>query len=144
MKDKYISYYELLGMIKEGNIPKRLYVKLPQLSYGVHYIAEYDYGDFSFYYIEEPKEGDVNYKDYLGECFLESSMFEKCIQVLDEGEFEDIEEIELANDEKIKGYYNGGTHYMTTNVKDREVYIKLINQLIKNQKKIIQKLNKEN
>ena len=79
-----VSYYELLGMIKDGNIPKRIYVKLPQLSYGVHYIAEYDYGDFSFYYIEEPKEGDVNYKDYLGECFLESDMFGRFIRVLDE------------------------------------------------------------
>lgn len=136
-----ISYYELLGMIKDGNIPKRIYVKLPSLNYGVHYIAEYDYGDFSHYYAEED---DINYKSYLNDCFLESDMFGIFIQVLDEEEFEDIEEIELTNDEKIKGYYNGGTHYMTTNVKDREVYIKLINQLIKNQKKIIQKLNKEN
>lgn len=135
-----ISYYELLGMIKDGNIPKRIYVKLPQLSYGVHYIAEYDYGDFSFYYIEEPKEGDVNYKDYLGECFLESSMFNKCIQVLDEEEFEDIEEF---------------TEYKFINTRDileLEMFINKINadynykinQLIKNQKKIIQKLNKEN
>ena len=136
-----ISYYELLGMIKDGNIPKRIYVKLPSLNYGVHYIAEYDYGDFSHYYAEED---DINYKSYLSECFLENDMFGRFIQVLDEGEFEDIKEIELTNDEKIKGYYNGGTHYITTNVKDREVYIKLINQLIKNQKKIIQKLNKEN
>lgn len=233
MKNKYISYYELLGMIKEGNIPKRIYVKFPQVIYGVNYIAIYDNGDFSHYYAEED---DINYKSYLNDCFLESDMFGRLIQVLDEEdeieipqefladvdteseivlikddiehdygyrnsigfitdklclegiyifafdkranrwwecrfdrdeyirtglfvsdlihkpfkaepieeEFEDIEEIELANDEKIKGYYNGGTHYMTTNVKDREVYIKLINQLIKNQKKIIQMLNKEN
>lgn len=136
-----ISYYELLGMIKDGNIPKRIYVKLPSLNYGVHYIAKYDYGDFSHYYAEED---DINYKSYLSECFLENDMFGRFIQVLDEEEFNNIKEIELTNDEKIKGYYNGGTHYMTTNVKDREVYIKLINQLIKNQKKIIQKLNKEN
>lgn len=137
-----ISYYELLGMIKEGNIPKRLYVKIA--NYGMYYIADYDGEEFSFYKRQNKDGVDENYHFYLSECFLESSMFDKCIQVLDEEEFEDIEEIELTNDEKIKGYYNGGTHYITTNVKDREVYIKLINQLIKNQKKIIQKLNKEN
>ena len=59
-----------------------------------------------------------------------------------EDEFIDIEEIKLERDD-ILGYYNGASHRMTTNVKDREVYIKIINNLIKNQKKIIDKLNKE-
>ena len=65
------------------------------------------------------------------------------VEILDEeDEFIDIEEIKLERDD-ILGYYNGASHRMTTNVKDREVYIKIINNLIKNQKKIIQALKKE-
>lgn len=59
-------------------------------------------------------------------------------------EFEDItdfEEIQLEC-QKIISNYDGEMHYINTNIKDREVYIKLINQLIKNQKKIIERLNK--
>ena len=58
-----------------------------------------------------------------------------------EDEFIDIEEIKLERDD-ILGYYNGASHRMTTNVKDREVYIKIINNLIKNQKKIIERVDK--
>lgn len=59
-----------------------------------------------------------------------------------EDEFIDIEEIKIERDD-ILGYYNGASHRMTTNVKDREVYIKIINNLIKNQKKIISRLKDE-
>lgn len=66
------------------------------------------------------------------------------VEILDEeDEFIDIEEIKLTSDGSIKGYYNGETHHITTNIKDKEVYIKLLNQLIKNQKLIISKLKEE-
>ena len=141
MKNKYISYYELLGMIKEGNIPKRLYVKLP--NYGMYYIADYDGEEFSFYKRQNKDGVDENYHFYLSECFLESSMFDKCIQVLDEEEFEDIESfgvhyswdyIDYKNIEELK-------KYMT---QDFQKIFDTLDKLIKNQKKIIQKLNKEN
>lgn len=124
-----ISYYELLGMIKEGNIPKRLYVKIA--NYGMYYIADYDGEEFSFYKRQNKDGVDENYHFYLSECFLESSMFEKCIQVLDEEEFEDIEELD------------GSIGYLNWN-SEAVVLTNAINDLIKNQKKIIQKLNKEN
>ena len=124
-----ISYYELLGMIKEGNIPKRLYVKIA--NYGMYYIADYDGEEFSFYKRQNKDGVDENYHFYLSECFLESSMFEKCIQVLDEEEFEDIEELD------------GSIGYLNWN-SEAVVLTNAINNLIKNQKKIIQKLNKEN
>lgn len=124
-----ISYYELLGMIKEGNIPKRLYVKIA--NYGMYYIADYDGEEFSFYKRQNKDGVDENYHFYLSECFLESSMFEKCIQALDEEEFEDIEELDRSI-----GYLNWNSEAV--------VLTNAINNLIKNQKKIIQKLNKEN
>ena len=138
MKDKYISYYELLGMIKEGNITKRIYVKIA--SYGMYYVANYDGEDFNYYELQDKDVIDENYHVYLSECFLESSMFEKCIQVLDEEEFMDIEEFE---EHKLIN---------TRDILELEMFINKINadynykinQLIKNQKKIIQKLNKEN
>ena len=147
MKDKYISYYELLGMIKDGNIPKRLYVKFPQVIYGVNYIAIYDNGDFSHYYAEED---DVNYNSYLNDCFLESDMFGIFIQVLDEVEFEDIEEEKEIELYKIYQDYleSNFTVPMSNIISEIEAIFNetndKINQLIKNQKKIIQKLNKEN
>ncbi len=129
MENKKISYYELLGMIKEGNIPKKLYVKLPQVSYGSTYIATTDLDEgFSYYERESDKDGEVNYRDYLGECFLESDMFNECIEILeDKKEFEDIEEcfagVELE-------YKKNSLEYK-------------INQLIRNQKKIIERLENE-
>lgn len=136
MKNKYISYYELLGMIKEGNIPKRIYVKFPQVIYGVNYIAIYDNGDFSHYYAEED---DINYKSYLNDCFLESDMFGIFIQVLDEEEFETIDELLIEYDDGDIGI---NEKYISS--QQSEIFAKSINQLIKNQKKIIEKLNKEN
>lgn len=140
MKNKYISYYELLGMIKEGNIPKRLYVKIA--NYGMYYIADYDGEEFSFYKRQNKDGIDENYHFYLSECFLESSMFEKCIQVLDEEEFEDIESfgvhyswdyIDYKNIEELK-------KYMT---QDFQKIFDTLDKLIKNQKKIIEKLDKK-
>lgn len=142
MKNKYISYYELLGMIKDGNIPKRIYVKLPQLSYGVNYIAIYDNGDFSHYYAEED---DINYKSYLSECFLENDMFGRFIQVLDEEEFEDIYNFCWNENYLFSNRQTGMTkedrRLLDSNFKDIH---DTINQLIKNQKKIISKLGGKN
>lgn len=123
-----ISYYELLGIIKEGNEPKKIKVEIVKGTPEI-YKAEYDREDFSYYLLDRPLQNE-NYRFYLSECFLESNMFDKCITILDEeNEFEDIEEVDLGilNDQSSK---------------NREFKIK-INQLIKNQKKIIEKL-KEN
>lgn len=105
----------------------------------MYYDANYEGEYFNYYELQDKDVIDENYHVYLSECFLESSMFEKCIQVLDEEEFEDIEEIKFENN-RIITYYDGARHLMATNAKDKAVYIKLINQLIKNQKKIIERL----
>ena len=144
MKDKYISYYELLGMIKEGNIPKRIYVKIA--SYGMYYVANYEGEDFNYYELQDKDVIDENYHVYLSECFLESSMFEKCIQVLDGEEFEDIEKLDIEDNamNRSERYIRKSNNKLVTLSVSDYVLANKINQLIKNQKKIIERLNKEN
>lgn len=143
MENKKISYYELLGMIKEGNIPKKLYVKLPQVNYGSTYIAEYDDEDFSYYCQEDTKDNEVNYRSYLGECFLESDMFAECIEILeDEEEFEDIEELEFDADFGGDFLINDEGNKCKIASHDKTI-INRLNKVIKNQKKIIERLENE-
>lgn len=75
-----ISYYDLLGMIQNGNEPKKIEVRLCSAR-KVVYKADYDADEFSHYRIDDYE--DENYHTYLSECLLESSMFDKCIKILD-------------------------------------------------------------
>ncbi|MCI6191222.1 MAG: hypothetical protein MR691_15055 [Clostridium sp.] len=85
MKDSYISYYELLKRIKEGNIPPKIILHLvPNKS--VEYISDYDYVSDKLvgYEILNDKDEDENYSYYLVDCFLESTMFDKVIEIIEE------------------------------------------------------------
>ena len=76
-----ISYYELLKRIEKGDIPEKIKVHLtskPRV-----YEAEYDESDFSHYFIYDG-DTDEDYHYYLAECFLESNMFDKNIEILEE------------------------------------------------------------
>lgn len=124
-----ITIYELLGLIKDGKAPKKIKV------YGDTFEKNEYQNDIKNIYFDE--DGDTLFDDYTWDLNDE-------VKILDEeDEFIDIEEIKLTSDGDIKGYYNGETHHITTNIKDKEVYIKLLNQLIKNQKKIIERLSNE-
>ena len=72
-----VSYYELLGMIKDKTFPDE--VVLNMYGKSVTYIASYDSVDDSLICYEAKNKEDINcnFKFYLGECFLESSMFDK-------------------------------------------------------------------
>lgn len=79
-----ISYYELLGMIKEDKAPKKIRVHLTQMTSKI-YTRENDLDDtFNCYVISEDEETNEAYKYYLPECFLESSMFDKNIEILED------------------------------------------------------------
>lgn len=80
--NRMISYYELLGMIKDGNIPKK--VKLHMCGTTRIYVADYDDEDFSDYCLENIDDKSVDFRYYLGECFLESDMFEENIEITEE------------------------------------------------------------
>ena len=50
---------------------------------------------FDYLKSERDKEQEENYRDYLAECFLESSMFDETIEILDEKK---IDKLELEDD----------------------------------------------
>lgn len=77
-----ISYYELLTMIKNGEIPKKIEVTL--CSYSMTYVAEYDRDMFAFYRIENTDATDCNYKYYLSDSFLEYTMLSPSIKIIED------------------------------------------------------------
>lgn len=80
-----ISYYDLLGMIRDGIELKDLKVYLTGNEYRVYtYCSDCVTDDFSHYEIKNKSEIDDNYKDYLADCFLESMMFDRCIEFIEE------------------------------------------------------------
>lgn len=118
---KTITIYELLGLIKDGKAPKKIKY--------LGNIYEYNKKDKRYYNVVlkrldlSSKFGDFNF-NYLDDE----------VEILDEEEFEDIEEITIRD--KTIGFPNGE---WTARNMDKAFSIK-INQLIKNQKKIIERL----
>lgn len=100
-----ISYYELLGMIKEGNIPERIKVCLVG-NKEVVYIAEFETEYILLcYMIENENEQDENYRYYLSECLIEYSMFDECIEIIEEEKeiehYDLVDNYEVMNDKII-------------------------------------------
>lgn len=71
--------------------------------------------------------------------YAEFSRLNDEVEILDEEEFETIDELLIEYDDGDIGI---NKKYISS--QQSEIFAKSINQLIKNQKKIIQKLNKEN
>lgn len=82
-----ISYYELLGMIKDGKAPSK--IKAHLTSKPREYRAIYDGGDLGYYELVNLKENDDEYYRYLMDSFIESMMFDKTIEILDEKNIND-------------------------------------------------------
>ncbi len=116
---KTITLYELLGLIKDGKAPKK--IKYENREY-------YLYDNKSYLSTDKTRFFD---RIYFCDLNIE-------VEILDEEEFEDIEEITIRD--KTIGFPNGE---WTARNMDKAFSIK-INQLIKNQKKIIERINKEN
>jgi len=121
---KVISIYELLGLIKDGKAPK-----------GVKAYGE------TFELIENTDTIRDIYVDKDGICKLFDNFWWSLndeVEILDkEDEFIDIEEITIRD--KTIGFPNG--EWTARNMDKAFAY--KINDLIKNQKKIIEKLEKE-
>ena len=115
---KVISIYELLGMVKDGKAPKK--IKYENREY-------YLYDNKSYLSTDKTRFFD---RIYFCDLNIE-------VEILDEEEFEDIEEMTIRD--KTIGFPNGE---WTARNMDKAFSIK-INQLIKNQKKIIERLNKD-
>ena len=94
---KEISYYELLKMIKDGNIPKKVNYKITgYLENYVEYTAQYDRNDFAYYELTNHYREDENIHFYLNENYLESDMFEESILIPEE-EKKIPEKLEILN-----------------------------------------------
>lgn len=119
-----ITIYELLGLIKDGKAPKK--IKYDDLIWILR--EEFnDYFDEEDYLFFKGFDEHENAKDFL----LEQ------VEILDEkDEFIDIEELDVEYDDdgRIDGVYMARPE-----VEER----KKINNLIKNQKKIIERLSNE-
>ena len=116
--NKLVSYYDLLGMIKEGNIPEKVYW-INNRKEKISYKADYDI-EFNCYFLENINEENEDIAFYLVENLLESEMFKECIEIPND-DFEDIEEVTY---------------------KPRKIQ-NAINSLIKNQKKITEMLKEK-
>ena len=134
--DNYISYYELLTRIKEGNIPQLLILHLvPNKS--VEYISDYAYANSQFigYEILKDKDEDENYSYHLGDCFLESTMFDKVIEIIEEEK--EIEKLKIEQDTPNSNYYikneYGTKCYLT---KHSKMIAEKVNELIDEVKKL--------
>lgn len=136
MKNNYISYYELLTMIKEGNIPLLLILHLvPNKS--VEYAPDYDYVSDKLvgYEILNDKDEDENYSYHLGDCFLESTMFDKVIETIEEEK--EIEKLKIEQDTPNSNYYiknEYGTKCALT--KHSKMIAEKVNKLIDKVKKL--------
>ena len=104
MKNNYISYYELLIRIKEGNIPQLLILHLVPTK-SVEYVPDYDYVSDKLvgYEILNDKDEDENYSYHLVDCFLESTMFDKVIEIIEEEK--EIEKLKIEQDTPNSNYY---------------------------------------
>ena len=136
MKNNYISYYELLTRIKERNIPPKIILHLvPNKS--VEYISDYDYvnSEFIGYEILKDEEVDENYSYHLGDCFLENTMFDKVIEIIEEEK--EIEKLKIEQDTPNSNYYikneYGTKCYLT---KHSKMIAEKVNELIDEVKKL--------
>ena len=133
---KVISIYELLGLIKDGKAPKK--IKYENREY-------YLYDNKSYLSTDKTRFFD---RIYFGEDYLRAELNNE-VEILDEEEFEDIEEITL-NGEKLG--YGVLSKWLGSKQTDNEVKLcssieclgVTLNLLIKNQNKILERLNKDN
>ena len=125
-----ITMYELLGLIKDGKAPKKI---------KKNWEYEYKYDGF---------RNEYHYMNHENKRFDEEwlifSIINDEIEILDEeDEFIDIEELKLDGD--FGGYFliNDEGNKCHISSYDKTI-VRRINKVIKNQKKIIERINKDN
>lgn len=126
-----ISYYELLGMIKEDKAPNKIRVHLT--SEPREYKMIFDCGECDYYELIG-KEND-NYKRFLADCFLESMMFDEKIEMLEEKK-----KIprKINKSYKIRIFNSSKPHKIDY---DMEQLIEMVQDIYSKQKEIIDFLN---
>lgn len=126
-----ISYYELLGMIKEDKAPNKIKVHLtstPKI-----YKKDDDIEKYCYYVIDDDEETNENYKYYLTESYLESMMFDKNIEILEE-ENKIPEKLEIlnANKHSKKVYYeNYSKEEISLDIETLQIWVNKIIDYLK-------------
>ena len=110
-----LTYFELLELVKHFKEPKKVLVKLTNDKTGRYYKATYDIDDtFICYVIENKNQENEDYKYYLSECYLESSMFNRNIEIVGNGDLEPL---------KLKQFHNN-QRKLATKINEIIEYIK--------------------
>ena len=138
MKNKEITMLELFKLIAEGNPPKKIHWKYSDLNDDT-----YIWYDHACGYYEEGHAGEMGYKllAYRNEQF--SKILNSIVEILPEenDEWEDIEE--LKNEGRFK-FYDKKTGMSEEIAKILDAYFEAliikINELVKNQKYLKEKL----
>ena len=126
---KTIKIIDLLNKIANGEeLPK----KIEWCGVIFDYIEKEDYED----YVNDNNCSLFRHDDGI---YKTTNILNDEVEILDEEEFETIDELLIEYDDGDIGI---NKKYISS--QQSEIFAKSINQLIKNQKKIIQKLNKEN
>ena len=130
-----ISYYDLLIKLSNGEIPD--IIKLELNCEERYYQAFYDNNEFNYYGLcdEDLENADFHY--YLSDTLLESQMFDKCIEIIEEDK--KIEKLENEIE-----FYSYSEYESYKNEIDRVLYIlkgmNLTEEKIKNMNNNINKL----
>lgn len=120
--NKEITIYELLGLVKDGKAPEK-----------INYLGI----EYKFIY--------QDYKDESRDLYLFSEEIKDITDILNDTveiieDNDKLEKIEITG-EQIKTFYDGDTHFVGTNTKDRHFYIPILNKIINHINKIEEKLD---
>lgn len=132
-KEEYISYYDLLTMIKDmqGVSNKNDYPKVywhNNYREKVLYIPTFDNvsNELEGYHLKQRDLENEDIRYWLSECMLESSMFDKCLEIKKKSDKNEIQkefsklqsEVDLLSNE-IEKYHN-----IIHSMRDRNNYMK--------------------
>lgn len=127
--NKTITIYELLGLVKDGKALKKI------LSHGL----EYEFDIEAKTYIHRITE--CAFYDLMDEYDDDLDVFlNDTVEIIEDND--KLEKIEITG-EQIKTFYDGGSHFIRTNRKDRHLYIPTLNKIIDHINKIEEKLDEK-
>lgn len=130
MNEELISYYDLLTMIKDFDNEKQ-YPKVywyNNVREKVLYVPTFDSvnGQLEGYHIKNRNLESEDIRYWLSECMLESSMFDKCLEIKKEREKSELQQTisKLQSDIDLLSNEIGSYHNKIHSMRDRNNYMK--------------------
>lgn len=130
MKEEMISYYDLLTMIKDYDNEKQ-YPKVywhNNVREKILYVPTFDCvnGQLEGYHIKNRNLVCEDIRYWLSECMLESSMFDKCLEIKREREKSELQQkiSKLQSEIDLLSNEIGKYHNMAHSMRDRNNYMK--------------------